>query len=154
MNVCWMLHSVCIDHESRCLFCLLFGRFNSHQILALGRLQNLEKQHVSFFSLWFLSIKCAWQFGFSTSIVWMYVGCSILSALTMNPDAFSACCLAGSIVIRYLHWVGCKIWRSSMFYFLVCGFYALNVPGSLEVFVLFAHCIFVSQLEEVEVIWE
>jgi hypothetical protein len=70
----------------------------------------------------------------------------------MNPDAFSACCLAGSIVIRYLHWVGCKIWRSSMFYFLVCGFYALNAPGSLEVFVLFAHCIFVSQLEEVEVI--
>ncbi|KAG2564537.1 hypothetical protein PVAP13_7NG089600 [Panicum virgatum] len=35
MNVCWMLHSVCIDHESRCLFCLLLGRFNSHQILAL-----------------------------------------------------------------------------------------------------------------------
>jgi len=64
----------CIDHESRCLLCLLLGQFNSHQILALccsdmwhlfllGRLQNLEKQHVSFFSVLFLSVKYAGQFG-------------------------------------------------------------------------------------------
>ena len=74
MGVCPVLHSFCIDHESRCLLCLLLGQFNSHQILALccsdmwhlfllGRLQNLEKQHVSFFSVLFLSVKYAGQFG-------------------------------------------------------------------------------------------
>ena len=74
MAVCPVLHSFFIDHESRYLLCLLLGQFNSHQILALccsdmwhlfllGRLQNLEKQHVSFFSVLFLSVKYAGQFG-------------------------------------------------------------------------------------------
>src|SRR6185295_13619401 len=58
---------------------------------------------------WFLV--CGWLL-FSTSIVWVYVRCSTLSSLTMNLDTFSACCLASSIVIRYLHYAA-----------VICGTY-------------------------------
>jgi hypothetical protein len=54
---------------------------------------------------WFLV--CGWLL-----FVWVYVQGYTISALTMNPDGFSACWLANSIVIRYLHYAA-----------VICGIY-------------------------------